>query len=242
MILPFDPVTSYSYGADKEDEQRSKAHKAIRRFNEVLVASAVADFLPYLRWLDIGGHEKAMKETAKEDFMDVMLSICEDKGLYGFDADAVIKATCLATQSAGTYTTIVTLTWTLSLLLNNYEALKKAQDELDIHVGKNRWVQESDLKNLVYLQAIVNESLRLYPAAPLLLPHESIEGCVVCGYDIPKGTRLLVNIWKFHYDPDIWPDPHEFKLERFFTTHKDVNVRGNHFKLMSSLVSTTSTC
>ncbi|KAM3237232.1 hypothetical protein P3L10_012261 [Capsicum annuum] len=204
--------------------------------------------------------------------MDVMLSICEDKGLYGFDADAVIKATCLvkvegasinlggyqfvyfyttswicrlkflarpfvptfvrAMQSAGTDTTIVTLTWTLSLLLNNYEALKKAQDELDIHVGKNRWVQESDLKNLVYLQAIVNESLRLYSAAPLLLPHESIEGCVVCGYDIPKGTRLLVNIWKFHYDPDIWPNPHEFKPERFLTTHKDVNVRGNHFELM----------
>ncbi|KAM3341938.1 hypothetical protein P3S68_026904 [Capsicum galapagoense] len=244
---------------DKEDEQRSKAHKAIRRFNELLVASAVADFLPYLRWLDIGGHEKAMKETAKEmdclvedwlaehkrkrklrgnksgdeeDFMDVMLTICEDKDLYDFDAGAVIKATCLAMQSAGTDTTIVTLTWTLSLLLNNYEALKKAQDELDIHVGKDRWVQELDLKNLVYLQAIVNESLRLYPAAPLLLPHESIEDCVVSGYDIPKGTRLLVNIWKFHYDPDIWPNPHEFKPERFLTTHKDVNVRGNHFELM----------
>ncbi|PHT27140.1 Cytochrome 82A3 [Capsicum baccatum] len=244
---------------DKEDEQRSKAHKAIRRFNELLVAAAVADFLPFLRWLDIGGHEKAMKETAKEmdclvedwlaehkrkrklrgnksgdeaDFMDVMLTICEDKDLYDFDADAVIKATCLAMQSAGTDTTIVTLTWTLSLLLNNYEALKKAQDELDIHVGKDRWVQESDLKNLVYLQAIVNESLRLYPAAPLLLPHESIEDCVVSGYDIPKGTRLLVNIWKFHYDPDIWPNPHEFKPERFLTTHKDFNVRGNHFELM----------
>ncbi|KAF3673614.1 Cytochrome 82A3 [Capsicum annuum] len=135
-------------------------------------------------------------------------------------------------QSAGTDTTIVTLTWTLSLLLNNYEALKKAQDELDIHVGKNRWVQESDLKNLVYLQAIVNESLRLYPAAPLMLPHESIEDCVVSDYDIPKGTRLLVNIWKIHNDPDIWPNPQEFKPDRFLTTHKDVNVRGNHFELM----------
>ncbi|KAM3237236.1 hypothetical protein P3L10_012265 [Capsicum annuum] len=91
-------------------------------------------------------------------------------------------------------TTMVTLTWTLSSLLNNYQSLKKAQDELDTHVGKNRWVQESDIKNLVYLQAIVNESFRLYPAAPVLLPRESIEDCVVSGYDIPKGTRLLVNI------------------------------------------------
>ncbi|KAK6792839.1 hypothetical protein RDI58_011920 [Solanum bulbocastanum] len=244
---------------DKEDEERSKAHIAIRRFFELLGVSVVADFLPYLRWLDIGGHEKIMKATAKEidfivedwlaehrrkrklrgnncgdeeDFMDVMLSICEDKNLHGFDADAIIKATCMALQTAGTDTTIVTLIWTLSLLLNNYEALKKAQDELDTHIGKNRRVQESDIKNLVYLQAIVKESLRLYPAAPLILPHESIEDCVVSGYDIPKGTRLLVNIWKLHYDPEIWPNPHEFKPERFLTTHKDVDVRGNHFELI----------
>ncbi|KAM3237234.1 cytochrome 82A3 [Capsicum annuum] len=241
-----------------DNEDRSKAHKAIRRFVELFGVFIVADFLPYLRWLDIGGHEKAMKETAKEidiiledwlaehkrkrklkgnksgdeDFMDVMLSICEDKDLYGFDADAVIKATCMSMLLASVDTTMVTLTWTLSLLLNNYQSLKKAQDELDTHVGKNRWVQESDIKNLVYLQAIVNESMCLYPPTPILLPHESIEDCVVSGYDIPKGTRLFVNMWKFHHDPNIWPNPHEFKPERFLTTHKDVNVRGNHFELI----------
>ncbi|KAM3341939.1 hypothetical protein P3S68_026905 [Capsicum galapagoense] len=213
-----------------------------------------------MKWLDIGGHEKALKETAKEidclgeewlvehkrkrklrvnksgdeeDFMDVMLSICEDKDLPGgFDSDTIIKATCMSMLLASVDTTMVTLTWTLSSLLNNYQSLKKAQDELDTHVGKNRWVQESDIKNLVYLQAIVNELFRLYPAAPVLLPRESIEDCVVSGYDIPKGTRLLVNIWKFHYDPNIWPNPHEFKPERFFTTHMDVDVRGNHFELI----------
>lgn len=115
---------------------------------------------------------------------------------------------------------------------NNYDALKKAQDELDTHVGKNRWVQESDIKNLVYLQAIIKESLRLYPVVPLLVPHESIEDCVVSGYNIPKGTRLLVNVWKLHSDPKIWPNPHKFKPERFLTTHRDVDVRGNHFELL----------
>jgi len=65
-----------------------------------------------------------------------------------------------------------------------------------------------------------------------MLPHESIEDCVVSGYDIPKGTRLLVNVWKLQYDPEIWPNPHEFKPERFLTTHKDVDVRGNHFELI----------
>ncbi|XP_004238199.2 cytochrome P450 CYP82D47 [Solanum lycopersicum] len=240
-----------------EDEGINKAHIAIRRFFELLGAFVVADFLPYLRWLDIGGHEKAMKEISEEmdsvveewltehktkrgiiksgeeeDFMDVMLSKCEDRDLPGFDADTAIKANCMGLLSAGTDTTIVTLTWALCLLLNNYEALKKAQDELDAHVGKNRWVQESDIKNLVYLQAVVKEVLRLYPAGPLSVPHESREDCVIGGYDIPKGTRLLVNLWKIQHDPNIWPNPHEFKPERFLSTHKDVDVKGNHFELM----------
>jgi len=68
---------------------------------------------------------------------------------------------------AASDTTSVTLTWTLSLLLNNHDVLKKAQDELDIHIGRERQVKESDMKNLVYLQAIIKETFRLYPAAPL---------------------------------------------------------------------------
>ncbi|OIS98517.1 cytochrome p450 82a3 [Nicotiana attenuata] len=151
---------------------------------------------------------------------------------------ATTDKTISALQLAGIDTMIVTLSWTLSLLLNyktslnNYQTLKKARDELDVHVGKHRWVQESDIKNLVYLQAIVKEALRLYPVAPLLLPYESIEDCVISGYDIPKGTRLLVNIWKILCDPDLWPNPDELKPERFLTTHKDVDVRGNHFELI----------
>ncbi|XP_019238827.1 PREDICTED: cytochrome P450 CYP82D47-like [Nicotiana attenuata] len=128
-----------------EGEGINKAHKAIRSVFELLGATVIADFLPYLRWLDIGGHEKAMKEVAKEidsvveewlgehkrrrdskgiksgeeeDFMDVMLSICENRDFPGFDADTSIKATCMALQLAGIDTMIVTLSWTLSLLLN----------------------------------------------------------------------------------------------------------------------------
>ena len=80
---------------------------------------------------------------------------------------------------AATDTTAVTLTWAIALLLNNPEVLKKARDEIDIQVGTERPVNESDMRNLVYLQAIIKETMRLYPAGPLLLPHESIEECIV---------------------------------------------------------------
>ncbi|GKE04462.1 cytochrome P450 CYP82D47-like protein, partial [Tanacetum coccineum] len=100
------------------------------------------------------------------------------------------------------------------------------------HIGRERPMDESDLKNLVYLEAIIKETLRLYPAAPLAVPHEALEDCVVSGYNVPKGTRLLVNLWKLHRDLNVWQDSEEFKPERFMTSHKDIDVKGKHFELL----------
>lgn len=123
-------------------------------------------------------------------------------------------------------TSIVTLTWAIALLLNSRDVLNKALNELDIQVGTNKQVNESDMKNLVYLQAILKETMRLYPAAPLLLPHESIEECTVSGYHVPAGTQLFANAWKIHLDPSDWEEPRKFQPERFLRTHKDVDIRG----------------
>ncbi|KAI7729872.1 hypothetical protein M8C21_023781 [Ambrosia artemisiifolia] len=160
-----------------------------------------------------------VKEEVKED-------------AYGFSTDAIVKATCLAIYSGGTDATILTLTWALSLLVNHPCVLRKAQEEVENHVGKDRKVEESDLNNFVYLQAIIKETMRLYPPVPTLLPHESTEDCIVDGYAVPKGTRLMINSWKIQHDPQIWTNPFEFHPERFLTTNKDVDVKGQHFKLL----------
>ncbi|KAI7732098.1 hypothetical protein M8C21_018397, partial [Ambrosia artemisiifolia] len=143
-------------------------------------------------------------------FMAALLSLVKEQikeEMYGFSTDEIVKATCLAIFAASTDTTMATLTWALALLVNNPLVLEKAQHELQNYVGRDRKVEESDMNNLVYLQAIIKETMRLYPAGPLSAPHESTEDCIVGGYTIPKGTRLLVNIWKIHHDPQIWTDP-----------------------------------
>lgn len=110
--------------------------------------------------------------------------------------------------------------------------MKKAQEELDLHVGTERQVEESDISNLVYLQAIIKETLRLYPAGPLLGPREALEDCTVAGYRVPAGTRLVVNVWKIQRDPRVWENPSAFAPERFLESHSHVDVRGQQFNLM----------
>lgn len=118
------------------------------------------------------------------------------------------------------------------MLLNNPHALKKAQEELDTQIGGQRQLEESDIKNLVYIQAIIKETLRLYPPTQLMPPRQNIEDCIVGGYHVPAGTTLFVNLWKVHRNPQDWPNPGDFLPERFLTTHKDVDLRGKHFQLI----------
>ncbi|KAJ9567437.1 hypothetical protein OSB04_003403 [Centaurea solstitialis] len=120
--------------------------------------------------------------------------------------------------TAGTDTSSTTMEWAFSLLLNHPDVLTKAQNEIDAHMmnhNQNRLVDESDMASLPYLRCILNETLRMYPAGPLLVPHESSEDCMVGGYHIPRGTMLLVNQWAIHHDPSLWSEPARFDPERF---------------------------
>ncbi|KAI3941587.1 hypothetical protein MKW92_009016, partial [Papaver armeniacum] len=133
----------------------------------------------------------------------------------------------------GTDTVMVGLLWALSLLVNHPHVMEKAVAELNMHVGRERQVEESDIKNLMYLHAIIKETMRLYPPGPLSAPRESMADCTVAGYDIPAGTRLIVNLWKIQRDPQVWSDPEEFRPERFLTAeHLNTAIGPQNFKLM----------
>ncbi|CAI0558584.1 unnamed protein product [Linum tenue] len=233
-------------GGGVEEEEARRCSEAIRGLFHYLGMFVLRDALPFLGWMDVGGHEKAMKRIAEEldgfldgwleehrrkrgaagdgggegeqDFMGVMLAVLDGAKFEfeGHDPDVINKSACLNLIARGTDTTTVTLTWAISLLLNNNDVLLKAYQELDKQVGTQRPVNESDIPNLTYLQAIVKETLRLYPAAPLSGPREFTSDCVVGGgYHIPKGTQLITNIWKIQTDPRAWTEPLEFRPERF---------------------------
>ncbi|KAJ4821442.1 Cytochrome P450 [Rhynchospora pubera] len=127
----------------------------------------------------------------------------------------VLSRTMRSLLQAGTDTSSNSVEWAMTLLLNNPQVLKKAVAEIDAHVGSERLIQESDMPNLLYLHCILNEVLRLYPGGPLLVPHQSRENVSLGGYEIPKGTMLLVNAYQIHRDQSLWDEPTKFKPERF---------------------------
>lgn len=131
---------------------------------------------------------------------------------------------------AGVENTTITMIWTITLLLKNPSVLEKAQAEVDAIVGKERILKESDIANLPYLQAIVKETLRLYPPAALLIPHAAREDCIVGGYHVSRGTRLVVNAWMIQRDPRLWSDPEKFCPERFIGGSMD--IKGQSFEVL----------
>ncbi|KAM4121606.1 hypothetical protein ACB094_01G018500 [Castanea mollissima] len=154
----------------------------------------------------------ASKDMGKT-MTDVLLSLQEAEPEYY--TDDILRGLMQLMLSAGSDTSAGTMEWALSLLLNNPETIVKGQSESDNHIGQSRLIEESDFANLPYVRGIINETLRMYPAAPLMPPHESSEECTVGSFNVPRGTMLLVNAWAIQNDPKIWEERRKFKPERF---------------------------
>ena len=132
--------------------------------------------------------------------------------------------------AGGTDTSATTVEWAMSELLKQPHLIKKATVELDKVIGRDRWVEERDIPQLPYINAIMKETTRKHPVAVLLAPHLALEDCNIAGYEIRKGTRIFINTWSIGRNPSIWDAPEEFCPERFLG--KDIDVKGQNFELL----------
>ena len=137
---------------------------------------------------------------------------------------------------AGTETTSTVIDWGMSELLSNPRVIGKLREELRRVVGRREGdvVEVSHIPQLPYLRAVVKETFRMHPPAPLLIPHMSLHACEdVGGYRIPKGTMVLINLWAIGHDPNVWKDdPDIFMPERFLDDCSSMDVKGKHFEVL----------
>ncbi|XP_065880257.1 cytochrome P450 81C13-like [Euphorbia lathyris] len=229
---------------EEEDEDTEVEKQLFRDFKErffPILSLNICDFVPILRLIGFRGIEKSMIKMQKlrDDYLqnlldEVRFKCCNSKiselkermsvietllALQQLEpeyySDEVIKSIMVMMFVAGVETSAVSVEWAMSLLLNHPQVMQKLKAEIAKYVGNDHLLNDLDLTKLPYLRCVVNETLRLYPPGPLLLPHFSSETCTVGGYEVQKGTMLLVNVWSMHRDPNVWEDPNEFKPERF---------------------------
>ncbi|XP_062199753.1 trimethyltridecatetraene synthase-like [Phragmites australis] len=216
----------------------------------------IGDSIPWLDWMDMQGYIKRMKKLSKmfdrflehvleehsqrrlregrsfvaKDMVDVLLQIADDPNLeVELDRESV-KAFTQDLIAGGTESSAVTVEWAVSELLKKPEVIAKATEELDRVIGRGRWVTEKDIPHLPYVDAIVKETMRLHPVAPMLVPRLSREDTSVGGYDIPAGTRVLVMVWSIGRDPALWDAPEEFAPERFLGSK--IDMKGQDYELL----------
>jgi len=149
------------------------------------------------------------------DFVDALLAASADKDREVEISRNSIKGVLFDMLLGGSESAAAVIEWAISEALRNPRVMKKLQDELESVVGMDRMVCESDLPKLLYLQAVVKETLRLHPSGPFLLRHLPGTSCNVLGYEIPQNTLVLVNVWAIERSTKWWKDGENFIPERF---------------------------
>jgi len=173
------------------------------------------------RKIDIDSYTRLVNEVqAKMDKGVAPVSFCrqllENKSKLGM-TDLELAYAVATPFGAGVETSSGTL---LSFMLACAEFgpsfIPKAQQELDVVVGKDRLPTFDDYEDLPYIRAVVNETMRWRPVAVLGgTPHASTEDFEYNGMFIPKGSSIIPSLWSIHLNPDDFPDPHRFDPERF---------------------------
>jgi cytochrome P450 len=240
--LTYNILMSMVAGKREEDEETKEVRKLIREVFDFAGVNYVGDFLPTLKLFDLDGYRKRAKKLASklDKFMQKLVDEHrKNRGKAELEktmitrllslqesepecyTDDIIKGLVQVMLLAGTDTTAVTLEWAMANLLNHPEVLRKLKTELNEVSKEGRVFEESDTGKCPYLNNVISETLRLFPAAPLLVPHASSTDCEVAGFDIPRRTWLFINAWAIQRDPNVWDDPETFKPERFESeTHR----------------------
>lgn len=146
------------------------------------------------------------------DLLDMLLMARDPESDQTFTMEQLIVEMS-AIVFAGHETTAVTLTWLFWLLTQHQDVADKLYVEID-DVLEGRAPEVDDLANLPYLNQVINETLRMYPAA-MSTTREAIADDEVDGWCIEQGRSIFINIIGLHYSDRYWQEPQKFDPERF---------------------------
>ncbi|PIA57886.1 hypothetical protein AQUCO_00500063v1 [Aquilegia coerulea] len=259
LVTMFRLITSMLWGGtelemENKDSLISEFVKVIHEISEVHGQPNVSDFFPVLArfdlqglgskskkfslWLDrlleivINQREKSSNSNIKQDdFLQVLLKLKDQQDNKTTFSRTDLKTLLEDMMLAATKTSSTAIEWAMTELIKHPEIMLKVQDEIKEVVGMSNMVEESHLLKLNYLNAVVKEAMRLHPVIPLLMRSPSAS-VILGGYLVPKGTKILVNVWAIQRDPQYWDDPLMFKPDRFLNSENGYDNKGTNFSYL----------
>ncbi|KAI9596188.1 cytochrome P450 [Syncephalis fuscata] len=170
-----------------------------------------------------GGHRR------KDSLQKLIDAVDEETGATMSDQDLVAQSIML--MVAGTDTTASTLTWTLLLLIEHPECARRLVEEIKaLYPDPDTKITYEDVQSLPYLDAVLNESMRIRPIAPHGMPRVVPEGGITMGgYFLPAGTTVFSSFNALHLNEHVFPDPDVFKPERWLTSPDQLAIMKQHF-------------
>lgn len=240
---------------DSNDPYMSIAEEVLEGFSEAAVPGAfLVDLIPILKyvpsWFPGAGFKRKaerwrasissllekpyrrviedLKEgKARPSVLQSLIAKLPDEGdPKREEEEAMAKGVTAVAYAAGSDTTIAAVQAFFLTMAMHPDVQHKAQEEIDTVIGPDRLPDFNDRENLPYINAIVKETLRWHSITPIGIPHASVEDDEYDGYFIPKGTIVIGNTWTLMHDSNVFPDPLEYKPERYLKNGRlDPRVR-----------------
>lgn len=158
--------------------------------------------------------ERCRREDGSADHLLARLLRARTDDQQGM-SDQLLLDEAVTMMLAGHETTALALTFAVYLLSSNPSVAARLQAEVDEHLG-DRTVTAQDLEHLPYLDAVVRETLRIYPPA-YAFARELVQPIELGGYTLPVGSHVIISPFGVHRNPGLYTDPQQFRPERWLS-------------------------
>jgi|SRR5208282_53859 len=226
--ITFDVIMQAAFGLGKSGESAHLKDLIARlfalysgRFASLFTLSALRlDLGPWSPWGRVVRRNREMESALfaefaqrrasqshnREDILSMLLGARDENGSPM--SDITLRDEMMTLLLAGHETTAASLAWAMHQLALHPEATRAARDELA------RMPEDADPASMTYLDAVVNETMRLCPVVPNI-GRELQAPMEIAGRALPKGAVLAPCIYLAHRRADLWPDPEKFDPSRF---------------------------
>ncbi|KAL0441103.1 UNVERIFIED_CONTAM: cytochrome [Sesamum radiatum] len=253
--LSSDVVCKSAFGQKYSEGENGKKFLSLStELLELLGSLPIGDFTPGLSWISrFNGFDARVDKLSKEldeflervirermetpekekngaNFVDILLDIYQSNSAGVSIHRDSIKAIILDVYAAGTESTPTVLEWAMTELLRHPSVMKKLQTEVREIVKDKQDITENDLEKMLYLKAVIKETLRFHTPVPLLAPRVARKDVKIMGYDISAGTMVITNAWAIGRDPVSWDEPEKFEPDRF--VNSSIDFKGLDFELI----------